>query len=82
MAAKSVRQWLRPKIASMARSYNSINRPLDWRETATPMDHDQAFKNLILDYPAAALEFFAGIRNLAGATITPVREEQWVVGWP
>lgn len=40
------------------------------------MDHDQAFKNLILDYPAAALEFFAGARNLAGATITPVREEQ------
>jgi len=40
------------------------------------MDHDQAFKNLILDYPAAALEFFAGIRDLTGAEITPVREEQ------
>jgi hypothetical protein len=40
------------------------------------MDHDQAFKNLILDYPAAALEFFAGAHDLAGATITPVREEQ------
>ncbi|MFM8333236.1 MAG: hypothetical protein ACKN9T_16270 [Candidatus Methylumidiphilus sp.] len=40
------------------------------------MDHDQAFKNLILDYPAAALEFFGNIRDLAGATITPVREEQ------
>lgn len=40
------------------------------------MDHDQAFKNLILDYPAEALEFFAGSRGLAGATITPVREEQ------
>ena len=40
------------------------------------MDHDQAFKNLILDYPAAALEFFAGVSGLEGATITPVREEQ------
>jgi hypothetical protein len=40
------------------------------------MDHDQAFKNLILDYPVAALEFFAGVRGLADATITPVREEQ------
>ena len=40
------------------------------------MDHDQAFKNLILDYPAAALEFFAGVGDLGGATITPVREEQ------
>ena len=40
------------------------------------MDHDQAFKNLILDYPAAALEFFAGVCGLEGATITPVREEQ------
>ena len=40
------------------------------------MDHDQAFKNLILDYPAAALEFFASARDLAGAVITPVREEQ------
>ncbi len=40
------------------------------------MNHDQAFKNLILDYPAAALEFFAGASGLDGATITPVREEQ------
>jgi hypothetical protein len=40
------------------------------------MDHDQAFKNLILDYPAAALEFFANVRDLSGATITPVHEEQ------
>ena len=40
------------------------------------MDHDQAFKNLILDYPAAALDFFAGASGLEGATITPVREEQ------
>ena len=40
------------------------------------MDHDQAFKHLILDYPVAALEFFAGPRDLAGAVITPVREEQ------
>ncbi len=40
------------------------------------MDHDQAFKNLILDYPVAALEFFAGVRDLAGVSVTPVREEQ------
>lgn len=40
------------------------------------MDHDQAFKNLILDYPVAALEFFANLRDLAGAVITPIREEQ------
>lgn len=40
------------------------------------MDHDQSFKNLILDYPQAALEFFAQVRDLAGATITPIREEQ------
>jgi hypothetical protein len=30
------------------------------------MDHDQAFKNLILDYPAAALEFFAAAAAAAG----------------
>jgi len=40
------------------------------------MDYDQSFKNLILDYPAAALEFFANAQDLAGASITPVREEQ------
>lgn len=40
------------------------------------MDHDQAFKNLILDYPQAALEFFAGVGGLAEAAITPIREEQ------
>nr|VFK67866.1 MAG: conserved hypothetical protein (putative transposase or invertase) [Candidatus Kentron sp. UNK]VFK69958.1 MAG: conserved hypothetical protein (putative transposase or invertase) [Candidatus Kentron sp. UNK] len=43
------------------------------------MSHDQNFKNLILDYPLAALEFFA--REEAGnippsARITPVRQEQ------
>ncbi|MFM8332116.1 MAG: hypothetical protein ACKN9T_10545 [Candidatus Methylumidiphilus sp.] len=40
------------------------------------MDHDQSFKNLILDYPAQALEFFANVQDLAGAVITPIREEQ------
>jgi hypothetical protein len=40
------------------------------------MDHDQSFKNLILDYPAQSLEFFANVQDLAGATITPIREEQ------
>jgi len=43
------------------------------------MSHDQNFKNLILDYPRAALEFFA--REEAAvipptARITPVRQEQ------
>ena len=43
------------------------------------MSHDQNFKNLILDYPFAALEFFAW--EEAGnvppsANITPVRQEQ------
>lgn len=43
------------------------------------MDHDQNFKNLILDYPREALEFFAAAeaRGLdEGARITPVRQEQ------
>ena len=43
------------------------------------MDHDQNFKNLILDYPRQALELFAAAE--AGALdasvqITPVRQEQ------
>ena len=43
------------------------------------MSHDQNFKNLILDYPRASLEFFA--REEAAtipstARITPVRQEQ------
>ena len=43
------------------------------------MDHDQNFKNLILDYPREALEFFAheeseGIGSKV--RITPVRQEQ------
>ncbi len=43
------------------------------------MDHDHAFKNLILDYPRQALAFFAapeGDRIPAAARITPVRQEQ------
>jgi len=27
------------------------------------MDHDQNFKNLILDYPRESLEFFGGVRE-------------------
>lgn len=39
-----------------------------------PMDQAQAVKNRILDCPAAvALEFFADVQDLAGATITPIR---------
>ena len=43
------------------------------------MDHDQNFKNLILDYPRQALEFFATreARELDDqARILPIREEQ------
>lgn len=42
-------------------------------------DHDQNFKNLILDYPRQALEFFAPQEARLippDATITPIREEQ------
>ena len=44
-----------------------------------PTDHDQSFKNLILDDPREALAFFAptvAARLPADAEITPVREEQ------
>nr|VFJ97032.1 MAG: Putative transposase, YhgA-like [Candidatus Kentron sp. LFY] len=43
------------------------------------VSHDQNFKNLILDYPRAALEFFAfeeAATIPATARITPVRQEQ------
>ena len=43
------------------------------------MDHDQNFKNLILDYPREALEFFAAeeTRELhSDARIIPIRQEQ------
>ena len=43
------------------------------------MDHDQNFKNLILDYPREALAFFAGeeAREIDAETrITPIRQEQ------
>ena len=41
--------------------------------------HDQNFKNLILDYPVASLEFFAGSEvwpDIAQARIIPLRQEQ------
>ena len=44
------------------------------------MDHDQNFKNLILEYPRQALKFFAqeeiGEHDLVDARIIPIREEQ------
>ena len=43
------------------------------------MSHDQNFKNLILDYPAQALAFFAADASAAlgsDARITPIRQEQ------
>jgi len=43
------------------------------------MNHDQNYKNLILDYPREAIAFFAAAEAQtidAGARILPVREEQ------
>ncbi|MBK1722746.1 hypothetical protein [Thiocystis violacea] len=43
------------------------------------MSHDQNFKNLILDYPHAALAFFAAAEAAdlgAGVRVLPVRQEQ------
>jgi len=43
------------------------------------MDHDQNFKNLILDYPREAIAFFAAAEASAidaGARLLPIREEQ------
>jgi len=45
----------------------------------SPVSHDQNFKNLILDYPRQALQFFAPEEALHidnSATITPIRQEQ------
>ncbi|WP_285259541.1 DUF4351 domain-containing protein [Halopseudomonas bauzanensis] len=44
-----------------------------------PTSHDQNFKNLILDYPRQALEFFAAAETVhlgPGVRITPIRQEQ------
>ena len=42
------------------------------------MDHDQNFKNLIVDYPREALAFFAAeeAKGIEGARVVPVRQEQ------
>ena len=43
------------------------------------MSHDQNFKNLIVDYPQASIDFFAAVEAQAvdaGARILPIREEQ------
>jgi hypothetical protein len=49
------------------------------KEQEDVMDHDQNFKNLILDYPREALRFFAH-EEAAGigpeAHILPLRQEQ------
>ncbi|WP_206668636.1 hypothetical protein [Pseudomonas saliphila] len=44
-----------------------------------PTSHDQNFKNLIIDYPQQALEFFAAaeaVHRDNDARITPIRQEQ------
>ena len=46
---------------------------------ASAVNHDQNFKNLILDYPRAALEFFAAAEAPAphdAVRVVPVRQEQ------
>ena len=46
---------------------------------ANAVSHDQNFKNLILDYPRDALDFFAPSEAPAAGddvTVTPVRQEQ------
>ena len=46
---------------------------------SNPANHDQNFKNLILDYSRQALEFFAAQEAEGldgGAHITPIRQEQ------
>ena len=43
------------------------------------INHDQNFKNLILDYPYQALEFFASDESTdltPDVRITPIRQEQ------
>ena len=43
------------------------------------MDHDQNFKNLILDYPREAIAFFAAAEASAidaDVRLLPIREEQ------
>ena len=43
------------------------------------MNHDQAFKNLFLDYPKAAVELFAGEEagaSVQTARIVPLREQE------
>jgi hypothetical protein len=43
------------------------------------MSHDQNFKNLILDYPLAAVSFFAEAEASgvdAGVRLMPIRQEQ------
>ena len=44
-----------------------------------PRSHDQNFKNLILDYPIPAIQFFAGpeaVDITADVRVTPIRQEQ------
>ena len=48
-------------------------------QTDQNSSHDQNFKNLILDYPRPALEFFAGPEAMhitPSTRITPIRQEQ------
>ncbi len=46
---------------------------------SNPISHDQNFKNLILDYPHQALEFFVPLEAKGldhSVKITPLRQEQ------
>ena len=65
-------------VALPPASHNGASTPMSPAMSNIP-SHDQNFKNLILDYPRQALEFFAP-EEAAGiddsVTITPIRQEQ------
>ncbi len=51
----------------------------DKKDDAQLITHDQNFKNLILDYPLDALEFFAAeeAKHISADTrVIPIRQEQ------
>ena len=83
MTAMAAR-WLRTGDARAHRAGGAPPPPAgDNAQASTPracgMSHDQNFKNLVLDYPRAALALFAAAEAAtldAAARIVPVRQEQ------
>lgn len=70
------------RIHFRRRSFDQINQlsSLELQlSMSEPISHDQNFKNLILDYPRQALQFFAPEEAIAiddSVKITPIRQEQ------